>query len=166
MIVYHGSLFDIPTPDVQHSKSYVDFGKAFYVTTFYQQALRWAKRKADRAGLKSDAFVNKYELDEDKLHSLKVLKFDDSDSEWLDFVCSCRKGIDVYSPWDVVIGPVADDDVFKTVNKYFKGDASREETLNNLRYQKKSDQIAFISNVAIVECLKYLGNEVVKGDGV
>lgn len=34
MIVYHGSTVAIPLPDVAHSKRFLDFGPAFYVTSF------------------------------------------------------------------------------------------------------------------------------------
>ena len=47
MIVYHGSTLVIDTPDVEHSKRYLDFGRAFYVTSYRMQAERWAAlRKA------------------------------------------------------------------------------------------------------------------------
>ncbi len=35
-------------PDVIHSKKYLDFGKGFYITTFEDQAKRWAVRKGMR----------------------------------------------------------------------------------------------------------------------
>ena len=44
MIVYHGSTEIIEKPDVLHSYRNLDFGKGFYVTPHYNQALRWAKR--------------------------------------------------------------------------------------------------------------------------
>lgn len=47
MIVYHGSTQTIEIPDVEHSKRYLDFGKAFYVTSYRIQAERWAKRKCE-----------------------------------------------------------------------------------------------------------------------
>ncbi len=33
--------------------------------------------------------------------------------KWLDFVCGCRKGQPLNAEYDIVIGNVADDDVFK-----------------------------------------------------
>ncbi|MBO4461503.1 MAG: DUF3990 domain-containing protein, partial [Lachnospiraceae bacterium] len=42
MIVYHGSLMEIQSPNILHSKAYLDFGKGFYVTTYPEQAERWA----------------------------------------------------------------------------------------------------------------------------
>ena len=155
MTVYHGSLFEIPLPDISKSKPYVDFGPAFYVTTFRQQAERWALRKAYRSGSTHVAHVNQYSLDEECLEQFKVLRFSEANSGWLDFVCSCRKGIDVYSRWDAVVGPVANDDVFKSVNKYFKGEWTKEETFERLSFQHQSDQIAILSQNCLAAVLKF-----------
>lgn len=47
MIVYHGAIEIIQTPDIYHSYRHLDFGKGFYVTTVKEQAQRWARRKRD-----------------------------------------------------------------------------------------------------------------------
>ena len=60
MIVYHGSTEIIKNPDVVHSKKYLDFGRGFYITTFENQAKKWAVRKGMRQ--KKTAIVNVYEL--------------------------------------------------------------------------------------------------------
>ena len=39
MIVYHGSIIELPLPDVLHSQKYLDFGKGFYTTTYCEQAM-------------------------------------------------------------------------------------------------------------------------------
>ncbi len=48
MIVYHGSTEIIKNPDVVHLKKYLDFGRGFYITTFENQAKKWAVRKGMR----------------------------------------------------------------------------------------------------------------------
>ena len=48
MIVYHGTTEVIEKPDVKHSKKYLDFGKGFYLTSFEEQAEKWAVRKSMR----------------------------------------------------------------------------------------------------------------------
>jgi hypothetical protein len=44
-----------------------------------------------------------------------VLNFRDpeDDEKWLDFVCDCRDGKEDYKKYDIIIGGVANDDVFK-----------------------------------------------------
>lgn len=48
MIVYHGSSEIIKNPDVKFSKKYLDFGSGFYLTSFENQAKKWAIRKGMR----------------------------------------------------------------------------------------------------------------------
>ena len=50
MKVYHGSWMEIAEPDLKHSRTDVDFGKGFYVTTYQKQAEKWALRKGLRQG--------------------------------------------------------------------------------------------------------------------
>lgn len=44
MILYHGSYLEIVKPDVEHSRANVDFGKGFYTTPIYEQAVSWCKK--------------------------------------------------------------------------------------------------------------------------
>ena len=73
MIVYHGSTEIIKYPDVVHSKKYLDFGRGFYITTFENQAKKWAVRKGMRQ--EKAAIVNVYELSEE-WDDFKVLSFE------------------------------------------------------------------------------------------
>ena len=139
MTVYHGSNFEIKNPDVSFSKNFLDFGKGFYVTTLKNQAEKWALRKADRTQ-KGIATVSVYDFTEN-LNDYKLLDFKSENEEWLDFVCECRKGSDVYKKFDIIIGAVADDDVFKTVNMYFQGLWDKKKTIEEIRYYKTSNQI-------------------------
>ena len=99
-------------------KKYLDFGKGFYITTFENQAKNWAVRKGMRQ--EKTAIVNVYELSEE-WNDLKVLSFEKENEKWLDFVCARRKGQPLNEKYDIIIGNVADDDVFKTVDMYFRG---------------------------------------------
>lgn len=44
MEVFHASTVLIDTPDIYHSRQYLDFGPGFYVTTMYDQAEKYANR--------------------------------------------------------------------------------------------------------------------------
>lgn len=153
MIVYHGSCMEIQNPDVSFSKNYLDFGKGFYVTSYKKQAEKWAKRKAIRQNGK--AIVNVYELNDD-LSASKVLRFAGENEQWLDFVCDCRNGKTVNDSYDIIIGSVADDDVFKTVDMYFRGLWSKEQALLELRYSRSNDQICMTKQEAIIAQLKFI----------
>ena len=89
MIVYHGSSEIIKNPDVKFSKKYLDFGSGFYLTSFENQAKKWAIRKGMRQN--KPGIVNIYEL-KDNWKDYNVLSFEEENEKWLDFVCACRKG--------------------------------------------------------------------------
>ena len=140
MIVYHGSTLEIIKPEIAYSKAYLDFGKGFYVTSYRNQAEKWALRKSIRQG--KAAVVNIYELQDD-FGDNRVLSFERENEKWLDYVCDCRKGMELNQKYDIIIGSVADDDVFKTVNMYFRGLWDKKKALDELRYYKMNDQICF-----------------------
>lgn len=161
MRVYHGSTVIVDKPDISFSKDYLDFGKGFYVTSYKEQAENWAVRKAMRKN--SKGIVNIYELDDD-LSSLNVLKFSD-DNIWLEFVCNCRNGSDEYKAYDIIIGDVADDKVFRVVEMYFKGIWDKKRTLEELKYYKRNNQICIVNQDALNKKLRYIESyEVVNND--
>ena len=153
MLIFHGTTEIIKTPDISYSKNYLDFGKGFYLTTFENQAQKWALRKAIRQNKK--AIVNVYKL-KDNLDNYKVLNFEKEDEKWLDFVCACRKGEDINQDYDIIIGNVADDDVFKTVDMYFRGLWDKAKVLSELRYYKLNDQICIVNQHTLNEVLEYV----------
>lgn len=146
MTVFHGSDTIVKNPDVLHSFRNLDFGKGFYVTSIEEQAERWAKRKADFSKLK--AVLNIYELKED-FSDLKVLDFKDDLDTWIDFVCSCRNGNLEYTKYDLIIGKVANDKVFRVVDMYNSGIWEKERAIKEIKAYKNYDQIAFITQKAI-----------------
>lgn len=152
MIVYHGTTEIIEMPDVKHSKKYLDFGKGFYLTTFEEQAKKWAIRKAMRQG--KTAVVNSYEM-KDNLEKHRVLSFAKENEKWLEFVCACRKGESLNADYDIIIGSVADDDVFKTVDMYFRGLWDKKKVLEELRYYKMNDQICIVNQNTLNEIIAF-----------
>lgn len=116
MLVYHSSDKCFTTPDVMHSRNALDFGKGFYVTRLIVQAEKYANRFL-RIGNEAYILIFEYTPDSD----MKVKIFESYDEEWLDFVCSCRKGNDVYKEYDIIEGGVANDKVFQTVDLYMAG---------------------------------------------
>lgn len=155
MTVYHGSTVEIKSPDLGRSKRFLDFGPAFYVTTFREQAEHWARRKHSRAHSSDAPVVNVYELDED-FSMFSVLRFGGVDEEWLDFVCDCRDGNDVYSGYDAIIGRVADDDVFRTIQSYRQGDITKARAIELLRFARPNDQLALRTERIIAANLRFI----------
>ena len=152
MIVYHGSTEIVNQPDVSYSKRYLDFGKGFYLTTFEDQAKKWAIRKGMRQGKTS--IVNVYEM-QCNWESYRVLSFEKENEKWLEFVCACRRGETINVDYDIIIGNVADDDVFKTVDLYFRGIWGKDQVLNELRYYKMNDQICIVNQQTLDQVLTF-----------
>lgn len=156
MIVYHGSYMEIPKPDIYHSRSKVDFGKGFYATTLVEQARSWCSKFIRRG---KEGIVSRYFFDERRaVEEKKVLKFETYSEAWLDFILTCRSGRDT-SDYDIVIGGVANDKVFNTVELYFDGLIDKGEAIKRLRYEKPNLQICFRSQAAVEELLSFEGSE-------
>lgn len=145
MRLYHGSFLPIPAPDLAHSRSHVDFGRGFYLTPLYAQAVDWCG-KFKRRG--RDGIVSCYEFDETAYRALKILRFTAYSEQWLDFILSCRSGQD-FSDYDIVIGGVANDKVFNTVELYFERLIDKAEAIRRLRYEKPNLQICFRSQASL-----------------
>lgn len=145
MKVYHGSYVAVPHPDLTHSRENVDFGKGFYTTPIYEQAEQWAKRfrKQNKAGI-----VSEYSFDDSSLSDVKVLTFESYSEEWLDFILQCRTCKDA-TDYDIVLGGVANDRVFNTVELYFDGLIDKAEAIKRLLYEKANLQIAFRTEKAL-----------------
>lgn len=151
MIVYHSSDQCFSTPDVDHSREALDFGKGFYVARLKDQAEKYANRYL-RIG--SDAYLHIFDYTPTSEMRIKI--FDSYDEEWLDFVCSCRQGNEIYKKYDIIEGGVANDKVFRTVDLYMAGIYSKEQALANLAYEKPNYQICFATQRAIDKCLKFV----------
>ena len=154
MIVYHGSSEVVRQPDTLHSYRALDFGKGFYVTTIREQAERWARRKADLCG--GTPVVSRYRMRDD-LSQFRVKRFPDDLMEWIEFVCDCRDGKPTYQQYDIIIGKVANDKVFRVVDMYHSGIWDKERALQEIRAYPNYDQIAFITQSAIDALLQYDG---------
>ena len=154
MIVYHGSSEVVRQPDTLHSYRALDFGKGFYVTTVREQAERWARRKADLFG--GTPVVSRYRMRDD-LSQFRVRRFPDDLMEWIEFVCDCWDGKPTYQQYDIIIGKVANDKVFRVVDMYHSGIWDKERALQEIRAYPNYDQIAFITQSAIDALLLYDG---------
>ena len=115
MIVYHGSNIIVDKPNIEFSRKELDFSKGFYVTEIYEQAEKWSKRKSNEYDI---SYVSTYELDNNIFIKEKVLRFDSYSKEWIDFISKCRAAKDD-TDYDVVVGGVANDKVFDTIERQF-----------------------------------------------
>ena len=148
MVLYHGSNVDVKEPHLIKNQRHLDFGKGFYTTSDFEQAESWAKRSVRVRGT-GRAVVSCYELDDNAFEALKVLRFEEADQSWLDCVAANRKGIAGLTDYDVVIGPVANDQTFPTILLYLGGFVDADTTIRNLLTQRLKDQYTFKTEKAI-----------------
>lgn len=62
-----------------------------------------------------------------------VLTFKNANEEWLDFVSDNRVGKYLEMQYDIIYGPVADDDVYRTFALYTANLLTREQTVERLK---------------------------------
>ena len=156
MILYHGSNVIVSEPKLIQQKRFLDFGFGFYTTTNKTQAIGFADKVYKRRK-EGNRIVNVYEFDEVKAFaSCSVLNFDNANEAWLDFVSENRTGTYNGESIDIIFGPVANDDVYKTFTLYTAGVLSKEQTLEALKIKKLYNQLVFASKKAL-NYLQFLG---------
>lgn len=155
MILYHSSNVIVEYPDTAHSRKYLDFGRGFYLTSIYDQAVRYAQRFKRRS---QEAWLNSYEFSLKDEFQWNIARFDTYDKNWLDFVAQCREGKDVGN-YDMIIGGIANDRVIITLDRYFANEISQEEALGLLKFEKPNIQYCIRSEKMLQECLTYIGSE-------
>lgn len=159
MIVYHGSYCEVKEPNVKFSREALDFGKGFYITNIKEQAISWADRFKLRG---KESYLNIYSLNLDKIkENYKVKDFVSYSEEWLDFILECRNGSNIYLENDVIIGGIADDRVYNTIELYEDNLINKEEALKRLRYYKPNNQICIVNQEIIDKHLNYKESKVV-----
>ena len=155
MILYHGSTMDIERINLQKSKPNKDFGRAFYLSANYNQALEMAQIKAEFAEL--PPVVNFYRFDEQLLREFKYKRFETYTEEWAHFVYNHRtdpQGSTLHD-YDVVFGPIANDTIGAHITRFKQGYITFEQFLQSLKYPKGiTFQYAFCTQRAIDKLVK------------
>lgn len=151
MILFHASYTEISKPDIIHSRVEVDFGRGFYTTPLIGQAEKWCEKFKKKG---KTAFINQYNFNEEALTMCRVLRFDFYSEDWLDFIVNCRRGKD-NTDYDIIIGGVANDKVFNTVELYNDSLIDKAEAIKRLRYEKPNAQIAFRTQKIIDQYLTF-----------
>jgi len=160
MLVYHGSNVSVETPRlIKHNRT-LDFGSGFYTTSNLSQAENFAYNVMRRNKGNGSPTVSYFEVDFNAVEkNLSVLKFDNANVEWLDFVYAQRMANYTGLQYDVVIGPVANDTLYRVFRMYEDGDIDRDETLKRLKIVDLFNQITFCTAEAIA-ALKFVKYEV------
>ncbi|MBR3974823.1 MAG: DUF3990 domain-containing protein [Clostridia bacterium] len=152
MLLYHGSNVAVNEPKIIKSNRALDFGSGFYLTSDYEQAAKWACLTVVRRG-EGQPTVTVFEYDKN-LSELKNLEFTAPDGEWLKFVTANRTNIHLHNDYDVISGPVANDNTMPVINMFIAGDYNEEEAIRRLLTQKLKDQYV-MKTLNAIEALKF-----------
>ena len=142
--IYHGSNVVVEKPQIIVSGFYKDFGYGFYCTKLEKQARKWAMTK------RGDSVVSVYNYR--FIEDLKVLSFPVMTDEWLDFVVDCRRGIK--HDYDIVEGPMGDDQIWDYVEDFMEGTISREAFWVLAKFKYPTHQIVFCTQKSL-EAINY-----------
>ncbi len=146
MTLYHGTDCLFEKIELGKSDNYRDFGKGFYTTTISAQAESWARSKKLRNGSKH-GYVYVYELEIPD--GFRVKKFDGLTVEWLEMIKENRSCGGIRHDFDILIGPVANDDTRVTVSRYMSGIYTAEEAIRRLEFARVNDQVTFHTDRAV-----------------
>jgi len=162
MILYHGSYRAIEKPDLSFSREKTDFGRGFYTTPVKEQAVNWSRRFLREGGaavISAYAFLEKAG---DSISRFRILEFNTHSKKWLDFITASRLGQPLEVQWDLVIGGVANDKVFNTLELYFNGELTSAQAIRRLRYNKPNFQYCFKNQELINDFLHFSDAEEIK----
>ena len=156
--IYHGSTFIVEEPNLEILNNRTDFGKGFYTTTDIVQAKKWTKikkKRLEKEELKNTIhqYINIYEYIENT--NLNILNFEEAIEEWLKFVFKNRQSDELVHQYDIVVGPVANDNLYQVLVGYENGIYDINETIKRLKTYLLANQISFHTKKSL-ECIKYI----------
>lgn len=147
MTVYHGGYQPVEKPEIRKGRNTKDFGTGFYCTIIKEQAQRWSRRYDTKVASVYDISINS---------NLRIKEFKEMTEEWLDFIIACRSG--KAHDYDIVIGAMADDQIYNYISDYMDGVITREQFWILAKFKYPTYQIVFCTEDAL-KCLHYRGYE-------
>ena len=163
MILYHGSNINVEVIDLARCRPYRDFGTGFYLTIYPEQAKRMSTRVVRLYG--GEGVVSVFDFDSDAATGFAIRRFEKPCIEWAHFVMNnrTRDFADIESPecnldakYDIVVGPVANDDMALLFRQYTEELITLEMLARGMEYRELSNQYSFHTERAIAT-LKYKG---------
>ena len=157
MILYHGTNVVFDEIDLTKSKPNKDFGQGFYLSREYTQAMDMAKIKVEQLESGTPTILT-FEVDENRMLSLKVLRFDDYSEEWAKFILLNRNNASRQPAhdYDIVIGHIANDRVGVQLWKYENQSIDLPTLVHNLRNMKGITFQYFFGTERAIKILKRL----------
>lgn len=143
-IIYHGSNCAVTAPKILVQGYTKDFGYAFYCTDYFAQARKWASAR------RGSSVVSVYICHPNP--TLRAIHFQDMTEEWLNFIVNCRR--DYPHTYDIVEGPMADDQIWDYVDDFVAGAITRRAFWELVKFKHPTHQIAFCTEAAL-QCISF-----------
>ena len=163
ILLYHGSYTEITSIDLSFSKRSLDFGRGFYLTSSYEQALNYipsaVKKNIRNKRLPKDYPVSDGKISVFRFHpdpQLLIHCFATADIEWLHFIAASRDDtlfpglLKKYQDYDVIGGKVANDATATVLNLYISAelgipgtDSYDSYVIKQLLPERLTDQFCF-----------------------
>jgi hypothetical protein len=180
-VVYHGttshrnqylSLTNISTISLTKGNPRTDFGQGFYVTSVYEQALAFARCRANFANDRKTTplsfdrpIILKYQLNTEDMKKFNGIILSSANEQWAEFIFNNRVGEKwVMSSWhnlkqtyNYVYGHVADGKVARLATQYKYDRVDLKQFCQEIqpKFPSKNDQLSF-HIVTILGCLEFL----------
>lgn len=179
-IVYHGTLQKYKNSleygiDLNCSKNNLDFGKGFYTTFNYNQAVKFAYKRAELSNDKP--MVVTYDITKELIEQigLNSLVFEETNEKWYEFIFNNRVKKEYMisdfhnknSLYDIVYGNVADGNIGLITRKAQNNQADFQEFMSQVKpFSDEFNQLSFhtvqslrIIRLSNIELLNYSKEE-------
>ena len=155
MKLYHGTNQSFDSIDLIKYKPNKDFGRGFYLSADYEQALNMAQIKTEQLQ-EGEPIVMEYEVDEIEMQKLQILRFEEYSEEWAEFILANRSNVTGGSihQYDIVVGPIADDRVGVQLWKYENQLIDLPTLVKKLKYMKGMTIQYFFGTKKAISLLK------------
>jgi hypothetical protein len=140
---------EVTQPRLLEQTRGLDFDQGFYMTTDKAQSERFSEivRKRYKQGIPT---VSVFEFDmETAEKTLSIRRFQHPDADWFRFVVQNRRKAYQGDHFDIVVGPVANDDVMPTIQAYLSGFFTEKGAIEELKTSKLVDQVCLKSEIAL-----------------
>lgn len=139
------------------SKPNKDFGRGFYLSADYDQAMAMAQTKVDQLEFGSPIVLS-FEIDESDMNSLNICRYSEYSEEWAEFILLNRRNdspLPVHN-YDIVFGPIANDRVGVQLWKYETQSIDLPTLVRNLQHMKGVTFQYFFGTERAIKLLKRL----------
>lgn len=157
MKLYHGTNRSFDVIDLMKSKPNKDFGRGFYLSPDYEQALNMAHIKTEQLQ-EGEPVVMTYSIDDEEMSKLHTLVFEEYSEDWARFILANRNSsiaTNVHD-YDIVIGPIADDRVGVQLWKYENQLIDLPTLVKKLKYMKGMTIQYFFGTEKAISLLKLI----------